>query len=507
MLVGKKYTKKETDFWGNEKEVHYEDGKKVGETKFRETFWGNKVQDHYDTSGNKIGETRKEEGFFSNKAVHYDSNKNKIGYTKDDKTFFGDKIQRHYDKSGKQVGKSHYEEGFFGGRKKVHEGEYLKSRRDEDTTSSSYGSFSESSSRESPIGFGKIILIVVFVTVGIGFFSKNPRKSNEVIKDNKRTVHNSAQKATQIRPVLRDTNSYFSEKFSVSVNKIIAFANETVLDIKIQNLTEKRTKILFSSGKSNYSLGKETFIPLPFLRDEKGNEYLARKPAIRGVEALVFEDNGWGGITTIKVGLPPHAEVLGNMIFPKLPSSTNRVTLTIPGVNGWQTDLVIPGIIVMASNEGTARPGRSNDLDNTRLVSEIEKHQFGSQVVITHSGVAEKIGPGGNPVGVNSIFYGNGRYDKNRRDSVAYFARFTGAVPERTLFETKLYFNGSEQASFMFKCGSSTAKSRDGIFSCQTSGYYLPPGDWEIRLFANNREVDRTQFKIVPSAASHKFCP
>jgi len=47
--MGKQYTKKETDFWGNEKEVHYEDGEKVGETKYRETFWGNKVQDHYDT--------------------------------------------------------------------------------------------------------------------------------------------------------------------------------------------------------------------------------------------------------------------------------------------------------------------------------------------------------------------------------------------------------------------------------------------------------------------------
>ena len=41
--MSEKYTKKETDFWGNPKEVHYEDGKKVGETKYRETFWGNKA--------------------------------------------------------------------------------------------------------------------------------------------------------------------------------------------------------------------------------------------------------------------------------------------------------------------------------------------------------------------------------------------------------------------------------------------------------------------------------
>lgn len=138
----KTYTKKETDFWGNEIEVHYEGGRKVGKTKFRETFLGNKVQDHYNISGEKIGETRKKEGFFSDKAVHYDTDKNKIGYTKDGETFFGNKIQKHYDKSGKEVGKSRYEESFFGGRKKVHNGEYFKADKkdSEKSTSQAYNS-------------------------------------------------------------------------------------------------------------------------------------------------------------------------------------------------------------------------------------------------------------------------------------------------------------------------------------------------------------------------------
>lgn len=127
--MGKKYTKKETSLFGNEKEVHYEDGKKVGETKYRETFWGGKVQDHFDSSGNKIGETRREEKLFSDKAVHYNTKGDKIGYTKNDKTIFGNEIQKHYDQSGKQTGKSTYEEGLFGGRKKVHDGEYYKGSR------------------------------------------------------------------------------------------------------------------------------------------------------------------------------------------------------------------------------------------------------------------------------------------------------------------------------------------------------------------------------------------
>lgn len=183
--MGKKTTKKETDFWGNEKEVHYEDGKKVGETKFWETFWGNKVQDHYDASGNKTGETRREKGFFGDKAVHYDSDENKVGYSKDDTTFFGDKIQRHYDTTGHQVGKTHYEEGFFGGHRKVHEGEYFKSGASEAESSSSYsgggGGYSGGSSSSSSLGFGTFIFIIVYIGLGIGLISElnnSSRNSN-----------------------------------------------------------------------------------------------------------------------------------------------------------------------------------------------------------------------------------------------------------------------------------------------------------------------------------------
>lgn len=164
-----KSTKKETDFWGNEKEVHYEDGKKVGETKYRETFWGDKVQDHYDSSGNKTGETRREEAFFSDKAVHYDSEGKKTGYTKNDETLFGSKIQRHYDTSGHQVGKSHYEEGFFGGHKKVHDGEYFKGSSGGGQGSSTSGaSYSDSSSAS---GFGLAFLILICIIIGTGVVS------------------------------------------------------------------------------------------------------------------------------------------------------------------------------------------------------------------------------------------------------------------------------------------------------------------------------------------------
>lgn len=153
------HTKKETDFWGNEKEVHYDDdGNKAGETRYRETFFGNKVQDHYDAEGTKTGETRRHEGLFSDKAVHFDSDGKPVGYTKDDETFFGDKIQRHYNNDDDVVGKSRYEETFFGNRKKVHEGEYFKGRAsNEDSQSSSSGSGEES--------FGSVVGVIIIIGI------------------------------------------------------------------------------------------------------------------------------------------------------------------------------------------------------------------------------------------------------------------------------------------------------------------------------------------------------
>lgn len=123
-------TKKETDFWGNEKEVHFNDeGDKIGETRFRETFFGQRVQDHFDADGRKTGETRREETLFSDRAVHYDTDGNRKGYSKDDETFFGDKIQRHFTNDNEQVGATQYDETFFGTRFKSHEGEFFKASK------------------------------------------------------------------------------------------------------------------------------------------------------------------------------------------------------------------------------------------------------------------------------------------------------------------------------------------------------------------------------------------
>lgn len=121
------HTKKTTDFWGNEKEEHFDSsGNKVGETRFTTNLWGTSKQEHFDTSGRKTGETRRESGLFGDKAVHYDSSGRTIGHSNDTTNLWNQPIQEHYDSSGTKVGTSRRGTDFFGRRRKEHEGTYFK---------------------------------------------------------------------------------------------------------------------------------------------------------------------------------------------------------------------------------------------------------------------------------------------------------------------------------------------------------------------------------------------
>ncbi|MGH8490280.1 MAG: hypothetical protein ACREXS_15775 [Gammaproteobacteria bacterium] len=219
-----------------------------------------------------------------------------------------------------------------------------------------------------------------------------------------------------------NVNSYFDEKFSIGVEEAFIEENKTILLVTLNNLTEKPTKVLFSSGRSDHSFGYEHYVTRPFLRDEWANEYLATQPPIRGeAEAFIFDDNGWGGQQTIKVSLPPQSTISGRMVFPRLLNSAGRVTLVIPAVAGWQNDLVIPSILVSAKGPG-------NDLSESRENSDLElirlptaSHMVNSQVVINRSGVAEEVSADGVPVGVSTVFHGNGRYNRSSRTLYLYF--------------------------------------------------------------------------------------
>ncbi|HEX5701852.1 MAG TPA: hypothetical protein VFX97_01380 [Pyrinomonadaceae bacterium] len=123
------YTKKETDWLGREKEVHYDaNGEKAGETKFTEDWRGRSKQEHYDSAGEKKGETRKGSDWLGReRAVHYGSDEERVGYSKNEADWLGNQVQSHYDTSDNKVGDTRREEDWLGNTRKVHSGTHHKS--------------------------------------------------------------------------------------------------------------------------------------------------------------------------------------------------------------------------------------------------------------------------------------------------------------------------------------------------------------------------------------------
>lgn len=124
-MASEREVRKETDFWGNEKEVIYEDGERVGE--IREAQRGgilgigsDPVKVEYDNSGNEISYTKQEErGSFLGiggepTEVRYDSANNEVGQSRvEERGGFLSIGSRHvrveYDKDGNEISQSNFE--------------------------------------------------------------------------------------------------------------------------------------------------------------------------------------------------------------------------------------------------------------------------------------------------------------------------------------------------------------------------------------------------------------
>lgn len=88
--MAKQEIKTETGFWGDRKEVIYEDGKKIGETRHETNLFGQPRDRTYDTSGNRVSETITKDTFFSGPVSKtYDSSGNCVSETRQENTFFG----------------------------------------------------------------------------------------------------------------------------------------------------------------------------------------------------------------------------------------------------------------------------------------------------------------------------------------------------------------------------------------------------------------------------------
>ena len=113
-----KEIKKETDFWGNKKDVIYEDGNKIGETKKETSFWGNEKEVTYDNDGNKVSTTTHEDSFWNGPSSKtYDNDGNLMSETKHEQGFFENRNDIYED--GEKTGSLETKHGFLGGRKEV----------------------------------------------------------------------------------------------------------------------------------------------------------------------------------------------------------------------------------------------------------------------------------------------------------------------------------------------------------------------------------------------------
>lgn len=99
-MSDKGYTKKETDFWGNVKEVHYDSrGNKTGETIETTTVWGSPIQEHYNAQGNKVGTSQLSRGVGGDERVEHYSNTEYLGYTKPGRSVGGEERLEHFSKA------------------------------------------------------------------------------------------------------------------------------------------------------------------------------------------------------------------------------------------------------------------------------------------------------------------------------------------------------------------------------------------------------------------------
>jgi hypothetical protein len=173
-------TRKTTDFWGPEKEEHFNDsGDKVGETRFSTDWKGDRVQQHVDAHGNKTGETRGGSDWLGrDRAEHTDTDGNLVGTSRDETDWLGRSVQRHYDPSDEKVGETRHKTDWIGSPYKDHEGEYFKTHPSDRSkgggaSSPGYDSSAQGStgSEQSTRSLGWIVWVLVIpVLLAIAWF-------------------------------------------------------------------------------------------------------------------------------------------------------------------------------------------------------------------------------------------------------------------------------------------------------------------------------------------------
>ena len=121
-LTRASFSRRETDWLGDPKTVHYNaEGEKVGESRAEKDWLGDPKTVHYDTDGKKVSESREEKDWLGDpKTVQYDTDGEKVSESRAEKDWLGDPKTVHYDADGEKIGESRAEKDWSGDPETVH---------------------------------------------------------------------------------------------------------------------------------------------------------------------------------------------------------------------------------------------------------------------------------------------------------------------------------------------------------------------------------------------------
>ena len=127
----------------------------------------------------------------------------------------------------------------------------------------------------------------------------------------------------------------------------------TIINFEVFNTSESNEDIVFfGNGKRIMATkgGIQYFQPQfhypPYLLDDNLNKYSSDGEFISGDISNYFYDpyeDVYGGLSTFKYKLPPMIKATGQITFPKV-SNSRHLTLIIPGIAGWTSDLKVSNI-------------------------------------------------------------------------------------------------------------------------------------------------------------------
>ncbi|MBT9594576.1 MAG: hypothetical protein IV094_01150 [Vitreoscilla sp.] len=275
------------------------------------------------------------------------------------------------------------------------------------------------------------------------------------------------------------------QSFTVALVSASQSEGKTFLTVTLTNESKVAGRALLGNGIPRRADSVWRYTPLPFLRDQGGNEYLALRPLVRGDAARnVFDPKGrFNGVASTHVALQPGESVSAILTFPPVPIGS-LVQLFIPNAS-----IETPPIVVRAG----PGPVRHDATDEDK----IRRPGQAARISISSAGMAKSRTLTGQPVDVQDFFPLEDKTG-NDRNGLVFFARYSGAVPEKTKFNVRFSHAGVETRDYLTRCEVPPQPYGSGVLTCRTVRDHMRgnPGLWTATLYADEVKVIAVHFTV-----------